>query len=596
MASKFVRATFGLMMAAWCLLAGDQGYSMSNLPKLRTLPVVLDKDADGTCISWSRYWAPQGTIPLDDLVVFRGEGSTPWNRRFWGDFGIRFQINRVVTDDANLDANGFLKDPQSLIAQGVIAPTVTVEFVAIEYFHDRAIVKTWHGEGLTANFKVVSVNDHKFWSEPERGSISGWDWSLPCNHFTTLKIKIPVGMLKFPRKAPVGNSPLPVENQIVVTTDMSGSTHALPAFKVAWVKASVKAMAPIFLVHGTNSSKATWNVPKWDSFNNYFKTFLGICFNDINLEANGGIDSNGLRLEIRIASSLYGVGAKACHIVAHSKGGLDSRSFIKAFYGNGSNQNLGEYGRFEVLSLYTLNTPHRGTVLSDISWNTQNHPDLRADVNWYDLKNLMQMDFGFLHANPPEIPDAEALAPTGHALEAQMTMKMQRWNESHFFDLSKANTGGRPIKFYNTASDADWNNRNLKIDPTENSIGAENDIGAFASQYPFISIATSAYRMLYWAKQVEIRSSSRPVVGKDGNVYAISTVTELYVPDDQRGTQWNDLVVNLGSALYDGGVLFTPNGAPNLNGILFQNHSGVKTFAIAGGIVDQIRSDWPLDH
>jgi hypothetical protein len=605
MASKVLQIALGIVLAACQLPAGTpyvhvgnghRSYSMRNLPELKILPKTLDKDADGTCLTWSPDWAPKGAPSNGNLL--RDENDVPWNQRPLLSLGIRFQIDRVVTDDVNLDEQGFLKDPQGMVAQGVIAPTVTVELAAIEYLVGNGVVKIWMGENRAANYKVVAVNGKKYWTEPPDGPISGWDWSLPLNHFATWKFQIPVGMVKFPRKAKtLGNSPQAVDNWVQVTSDFFGAIYAAPDFDVAWVKTSVKAMAPIVLVHGTNTSKATWNFPIGDSFNDYFTAtsfnnysspFKGICINDINLEPNGAIEENGLRLEIRIASSLNSVGAKACHLIAHSKGGLDSRSFINEFYRQGSNVKLGEYGKFEVLSLYTLNTPHRGTVLSDISWNTQNDPTLLADVAWYDLNRLMQWDFGILHANPPDLPNAEALAPTGRALLAQMTDKMTKWNLNNIFNFSQANTGGRPIKFYNTASDADWHVRNLEIDQIENQIDGVN------VQYPLTSLATSAYHMLYWAKQVEIRPSTRPIVGKDGKVYSITMVTEMYVPDDQRGAQWNDLVVSLGSAVFDGGTLFTPNAVPNFNGILFTNHSSVKTSSLASGIIDRIRADWPL--
>jgi len=604
MLSQILKTTLGVLITVCCLQAGspylvvgkgNSGYSMSNLPKLSTPPPpTLDKDADGTCLTWAKYWAAPGAVRVEDDLVFIG-AKNPYNsERGQLDCSFKFFVDRVVTKDENLDSGGFLKNPQALIAQGVVPPTITIEFAAIQYFHGNGVVRRSYGNGLTANYKVISVNGQKYWSEPPSGLISGWDWRFPVNQYTKVTFQVPVGMVKFPRRSTtLGSSPIAAENYLEVTTDMVGMSYAIPAIKLAWVKTSVKAMAPIFLVHGTNANPTTWDVPKGNSFNNYFSTFSGICFNDIALEPNGTIDKNGLQLEIQIASRLYGVGAKACHIVAHSKGGLDSRAFIKGFYDRGLNRGLNLYGEFEVLSLYTLNTPHRGTVISDISWNTQNDPSLHADPNWYDLQSLMGGDFGFLHNAPDCDPDEETSVlifwsgvPTGHALEAQRTNKMTDWNLNHTFDFSQANTGGRPIRFYNTASDADWNARDLSIDSTEKKY----------SGIPFTSVATSMYRMLYWAKQVQTRPSTRQIMGKDGLVYATIPVTELFVPPDQIGAQWNDIVVSLSSAIYEGGTPFCPMHINNLGGVILSNHSNVKTSALAGGIIDRIRSDWPLDH
>lgn len=584
MTSNVLQITLGMILAACHLHAGDQGYSMNNLPKPLKPPTTLDKDADGTCLTWSEYWAPRGAEQvLKDLVS--DDGKNPYNNgRGWFDCSFKFQVNRVVTDDANLDAQGFLINPQALIAQGVIAPTITVEFAAIEYLTGNGVVKTWLGNRLTANYKVVSVNGKKYWSEPPTGPISGWDWHFPLNQFTTVKLQIPVEMVKFPRRAALGASPL-MENRIEVTTDMWGNTWAIPAIKLAWMKTSVKAMAPVMLVHGTNGNPDTWNVPdKPDeraNFNQFYRDNYFLYFSDIALTPNGGIDANGQELSAAITKRLASVGAKVCHIIAHSKGGIDSRSFIyNHYYKKRLNENLNLPNHFEVLSLYTLDTPHRGTVLSDIVWNSRYKAGLGAITMWSDIQKLMDWDLGIVHLNiNPFNGDSKALAPSGNALAAQTTENMKEWNKYHKFDMAHANTGGRPIKFYNTAGDADWNVRNLSIDATERDF----------SGYPFDFLATSAYRMLYWAKQVQVQTVQR----LDG-FNTPYDVTELFVPPDQGGAEWNDIVVTASSALYDGGTLFHGN-AVSFNGITMSNHSAIKTYDMADAIMRQIQSDLPLD-
>ncbi len=58
-----------------------------------------------------------------------------------------------------------------------------------------------------------------------------------------------------------------------------------------------------------------------------------------------------------------------------------------------------------------------------------------------------------------------------------------------------------PLKFYNTAGDADWNVRDLAIDDTQRKY----------SGYPFNFLATSAYRMLYWTKSMPRTGTTYPV-------------------------------------------------------------------------------------
>ena len=71
-------------------------------------------------------------------------------------------------------------------------------------------------------------------------------------------------------------------------------------------------------------------------------------------------------------------------------------------------------------------------------------------------------------------------------------------------------------------------------------------------------------------------------------------VTELFVPNGQGGREWNDLVVAISSALYEGGTPFCPVSINNLSGILMGNHSGIKTKQMASEIVAQIKSDWAV--
>jgi hypothetical protein len=500
-------------------------------------------------------------------------------------------VNRAVTDD--LDDNGYLMDPQGLVAAGIIAPKITVKFAIANFTAVRGwCVPRLSDPGLPLRMRLISVNGKQY----TLGNISigeiRYDHTITTNNYYTITYEIPIEMVKFPRRTNVGGggSPIPSLNFLELTDTKLGLATMYPGRHVPWSMAAVRAMAPIMLVHGTNSDPSTWSAPPGDSFNDYFSTFKGIFFNDITLLANGSIERNGTDLETQITQRLASVGAKQCHIIAHSKGGLDSRSMISKHYGSGRNSALDQPGNFEVLSLYTLDTPHRGTVLSDISWNTQNNPDLRADPNWYDLRNLMSYDFRFLHDPPSGNVDGQTHlllgvgvgAPGGHALEAQMTQNMRTWNFRNHFNFNNQNTGGTPIKFYNTAVDSDWNVRDGKMDSTERA----------DSGIPFI-VATSMYRMLYWATQVTTRPSIRTIPLNEGATNIEIPVTELFVPDDQRGAQWNSMIVSIGSAFYDGGIAFCPNNINAYNGgIVLSNHSRVKTRGMASGVVNNIRSDF----
>jgi len=71
-------------------------------------------------------------------------------------------------------------------------------------------------------------------------------------------------------------------------------------------------------------------------------------------DSNGDIETNGRHLAERIRQILAETGAEKVNIIAHSKGGLDSRYAI-------STLGMGD----KVASLTTMSTPHRGSVTVD---------------------------------------------------------------------------------------------------------------------------------------------------------------------------------------------------------------------------------------
>lgn len=110
---------------------------------------------------------------------------------------------------------------------------------------------------------------------------------------------------------------------------------------------------PILLVHGMgfrdNKYIGYWGrIPK-------ALTGLGCRVYFGNQDSNADIETNGLHLAQRIREILDETGAEKVHIIAHSKGGLDSRYAISSL-GMGS----------KVASLTTVATPHHGSKTVDL--------------------------------------------------------------------------------------------------------------------------------------------------------------------------------------------------------------------------------------
>ena len=514
-------------------------------------------------------------------------------------------MNRVVTSQALLAAaDGYL--PSDLYGQmaTVSGGPILSAKAMLKMFFTVSLGKDGNrGTGSAYNFSIVQFNDFVLSGYEQNTAYLG-----TCKF---LKLTVPTYQLRYPTR-PLSGAPTPAWNMIVLKSNLTSLRDPdtlrplvdnQPINFLFDAELQYKAMAPIMLVHGTNAKPNTWDVPgNGHSFNDYFSTFPGLCFNDITLLPNGSVNGNGEMLEAQIVDRLASVGAKRCHIVAHSKGGNDSRAMIKRHYDQHLNKLLYLSSHFEVLSLYTLDTPHRGTVMADISWAVRNAKgSVVADPNWAGLQSLINLDYWWLHQSWPLHPDSKAFAPTGDALDNNRTTYMNTWNLIYFIDFYKTNSTVDqiiPIKFYNTAANADWNVRNLQIDSTENFLEGGGLIYGDGVQYPF-NLATPAYQMLYWAKRVDAHSSTRPVTVKDkeGNTYTINRiVTELFVPvsSPQANGTWNDSVVALDSAIYEGGIPFSPSSIPSLGGVLLGNHSGIKTRTMASEIVNQIRSDWVI--
>lgn len=581
---------------------------------------------DGTFpVDWPRDWGV--TDRRGDTRLKSSRILAKWNPQHDGTgsdhFYLRFDLQRVVTSAADFTSQGHLSDTTyaQMLDGGLLSGKTKIRIqLGVAYAKPDYVVKyvNWseevHLHNLTYDVMVLDVNGvpvNRLFPGRKYGGLA------PTMDFT-----VQTSALRFPVKG--ATEPSPAWNVVhfklippqVTSPDVYGGfgyfmhfpipATFLPYSFLLDAELTFGAVAPIFLVHGTNADPSTWNEPDLlppspgidnlnlpdlpagaTNFNQFFSKFLGICFNDITLRQNGAIDVNARILSQQVTDRLKSVGAKACHLIGHSKGGIDSRAMIINHYEvNHFNDHLDQPGHFEVLSLYTLDTPNRGTVLSDIAWNLLNKPYPVADPKSWDLGNLMAWDLPFLHWGGA--PDGKGFkAPRGPALEAQMTFNMQEWNRKNTFDFSHKNAQEKPIRFYNTASDSDWHKRDATMDDYEMEY-----MGV-----PLQGVATSMYRMLYWAKEVKTRSGGTREVSQGSGDWSHTVtipITELYVASNQDPGQWNDLVVTYSSAVYDGGTLFCPPSLQNFNNINLKNHSSVKNYGMARGIVAQIVLDWPV--
>ena len=111
---------------------------------------------------------------------------------------------------------------------------------------------------------------------------------------------------------------------------------------------------PIVLVHGIGASDRSKIINFWGRIpkvlkENGLQIFLG------NTDSWGDCDSNAEILKTTIEKVLFETKSEKVNIIAHSKGGIDSRYFI--WKHNSEDR---------VASLTTISTPHHGSELADL--------------------------------------------------------------------------------------------------------------------------------------------------------------------------------------------------------------------------------------
>ncbi|HJW91995.1 MAG TPA: hypothetical protein VJ901_00115 [Thermoanaerobaculia bacterium] len=238
-----------------------------------------------------------------------------------------------------VSSNGTLQNSAQLVANGYLSESAHLRMPAydVDVFGDPDVPT-----------KAPEV-DRVYFNGHEVGLLTGDNEIWKLNEF-----EVPIEWVKFPSIGSDGTLPAAADNVIAIDIDTASGGDDNWCTSVDWVELDFGAIAPIFLVHGILSS----GPEAWPNFHSTLAA-AGAPFSDeINLSGTGSIEGNAAILATRLPALAAKFGAKKCHIVAHSKGGLDTRAFLDGEY---DGQEL------KVLSLYTLSTPHHGSVLADIA-------------------------------------------------------------------------------------------------------------------------------------------------------------------------------------------------------------------------------------
>lgn len=453
------------------------------------------------------------------FIVDSGSGlDTGCTFRGGGPLRIKVKVKRVV---GPVGGDGYLTDPSGMVSSGLISPKAKIILPVFDIDVNGA-------PGFPPEVDRLFFNGH------DLGTLTGDNNIWKLNSF-----EVPIEWVKFPPQGSAGSAPTPADNDIQINIDEASGSAQNWCMSVDWVQLQFNAIAPILLLHGTNANSTSWD----PDFTAFFRSSGAPWTNDINLTPNGSILGNGRELSTRVRQLATSFGAKKVHIIGHSKGGLDSRAYLNNNY---------EPDTVKVLSVYTLGTPHRGTIVSDIIVARRTTED--AESSDADIEYLMDNDYWFISTpQPPAIND-------------QMTGAMARFNATYPSVPSD-------VRFYNYGGDADLNN-NGRISAAE----ALPLIPGGVPDGMASTAATAMYRAIGRIASISITPGTR-------GPWGLNQFTSIEVATTNAPFHENDLVTSVPSSQAPGGSYLGTREA---------NHSSIKSTALAQEILDRIKSDYPI--
>ncbi len=439
---------------------------------------------------------------LGVYVVNSGSGlDTGCTYRSGGPLRIRLPIPKVVNDN-QLNADGSLINPSELVANGVLAAQAVLRFPVFD-IDDKAVV-----QGAAPEVDRLSFNGQF------KRTLAGFN-----NTWTDDSLIVPIEELRFGKDNIL---------QIDIDTANAGSGEYW-CMSVDWLSAEFEVAAPYVLAHGISANESTWDEGSAPGVLGALEQ-RGVRFTRFSLgtdvDGNGRVATNARELRTQIQAWLDEQKADRVHVIAHSKGGLDTQGL----------QALAP--KFKLLSLSTLSTPHRGSVAADLSLiQKSDYDDLvaaGADPNGFAQTYLDTWTFG----QGPQLPGLRDLATYASS---------PRGNIANTFTIG-------------ASADADGNN--------------ELSTAEIAPLFP--SVAAYAARRA-WLVLRDFSSATMSFSTVPGLLWGTRTVL-TYTTTLAGAPQPNDIVVSHASA--------NPGYGSPVGNVL-ANHSSVKSAANVNLLLDR---------
>ncbi|MEO1415615.1 MAG: T9SS type A sorting domain-containing protein [Bacteroidota bacterium] len=280
--------------------------------------------------SSSRFFASQGGD--FDRYLFRSNVSG-------GRASYPVEIDKFCYDQLEFNGQGFMTNADELIEKGVIPKEAQLSLRVFDVDHNAQFDGNNDGRP-DPEVDYVYVNGNLVTNK------DGSPWTLTSgnNTWSTPSINIPIEYLKFPQAGGSGS----VTNIIEIEIDVPGTGYW--AVTCDWVLIDItdpEMVYPICLVHGWNGNNTTFN-----EFEEFFEED-GIPSFSVQLLGQGSIEQNAILLNAEIENYLATSCYDKVNILAHSKGGLDSRAYLRRFGGS------------KVGTFVQLGTPNHGSILAD---------------------------------------------------------------------------------------------------------------------------------------------------------------------------------------------------------------------------------------
>ncbi|MGH7857927.1 MAG: esterase/lipase family protein [Candidatus Binatia bacterium] len=296
--------------------------------------------------AWS-FSSPFAPPEESDRVFLVDEGpglDTGCTYRSGGPLEFAIPIDRYVGET---DGNGNLRNAGSLVSEGIVSASATLNLPAFDV-DDDAPSQVIEVEGVEV--EISPEHDRVYLNGEPLGALDGADGQWRLNTFT-----VPIEKLRFPSaRGANGAPPDAALNTVTIDIDVDNTIEAW-CVSIDWGALDFKAMSPVILIHGNSSNGAFW---ERQGFVDRFEAIRLPFDNSISM-SNATVADHGDLLSALIPPIVASFGVDSVHLVAHSKGGLDSRDYLATFYDDAG-------GDFEVLSLTTVSTPHRGTSAADL--------------------------------------------------------------------------------------------------------------------------------------------------------------------------------------------------------------------------------------